>query len=153
MRCVAPATQPARGTSGPPTRVGLAVLALVGCGLAPDRAAFATDLAAAQRQFLTSCGACHVASAGNAAKRQGPNLHGIYGRPAGARPDFAYSAALKGGGWVWDDAALDGWIENAQEARPGTIMNYRQSDPDRRALIIAFLKSLAPAASGQAKAP
>ena len=109
----------------------------------------AVDLAVAEKQFLTSCGVCHTAGAGGQ-HRQGPNLHGMFGRPAGSVDDFEYSEALRGGGWTWTEATLDPWLENAQAARPGTTMNYRQRDPGKRALIIEFLKSLSTegAASG-----
>ena len=56
--------------------------------------ASADDLAAARQQFLTSCGVCHTVEQG-AAPRQGPNLLGVYGRAAGALPDFNYSAPLR----------------------------------------------------------
>lgn len=99
------------------------------------------DLEAAKKQFLTSCGVCHTVEPG-APPRQGPNLHGVYGRKAASLPEFTYSDALKGVDWTWDDATLDPWIENAQSVRPGTVMNYRQADPAKRKLIIAYLKSL-----------
>jgi len=108
--------------------------------------ASAADLEAARQQFHKSCGTCHTAVPGEA-NRQGPNLYGVFGRPAGSITGFAYSDALKGGGWIWDEAALDHWIENAQEAHPGTVMSYAQSDPDKRALVIAFLKSQAAGAA------
>jgi cytochrome c len=103
----------------------------------------AVDLAAAEQQFMTSCGTCHTVVEG-APPRQGPNLHSAYGRPAGTLPDFKYSAVLKTGGWTWDETTLDPWIENAQANHPGTFMNYRQADPAKRQLIIQYLKSLAP---------
>ena len=101
----------------------------------------AEDAAAGKAQFLTSCGVCHSVEPG-AAARQGPNLAGLYGRAAGTLPDFKYSAALKDGGWSWDEATLDPWMENAQGVHPGTTMNYRQKDPDKRKTILAFLKTL-----------
>jgi cytochrome c len=113
----------------------LAALALVA---SPARA---QDLEAARQQFLTSCGTCHSADH-NTAPRQGPNLATVYGRHVAALPDYKYSEVLKGGDWVWSEATLDPWIENAQAAHPGTVMNYRQANPDKRQLIIAYLKSL-----------
>jgi cytochrome c len=101
----------------------------------------AVDLALAEQQFLTSCGTCHT-TAEDAPLRQGPNLHSVYGRRAGTLPDFKYSTVLKSGGWTWDEATLDPWIENAQAAHPGTFMNYRQSDPAKRQLVIQYPKSL-----------
>ena len=99
---------------------------------------------AGQRQFLTSCGVCHTAEKGGG-NRQGPNLYVVFGRRAGTLPDFAYSAALKNGGWVWDERTLDPWIANAQAAHPGTVMNYRQTNPAKRKLVIEYLKSLSAA--------
>lgn len=104
--------------------------------------AAALDLEAARQQFLKSCGTCHALDTGEA-PRQGPSLHGVYGREAGSLPDFKYSAALAAGGWMWTEERLDPWLENAQAAYPGTTMIYRQSDPAKRALIIELLKSLA----------
>ena len=121
---------------------------VLGCG-APSylfvlslAAADAADLAAGEQQFKTSCGVCHTAVEGEP-PRQGPNLHSVYGRRAGTLAGFNYSAALKNGGWTWDETTLDPWIENAQAAHPGTYMNYRQANPEKRKLVIDYLKSLA----------
>jgi cytochrome c len=92
-------------------------------------------------QFLKSCGTCHAIEAG-AAPRQGPNLVGVFGRKAGAVEEFKYSDALKSADWVWDEAHLDKWIENAQAMRPGVVMPYHQADPAKRAKVIEFLKTL-----------
>ncbi len=104
--------------------------------------AWADDTDAGRKQFVTSCGTCHIAEKGGGT-RQGPNLYTVYGRPAGTLEGFSYSAALKNGGWVWDEAALDRWITDAQAAHPGTVMNYRQANPAKRLLVIQYLKSLA----------
>jgi cytochrome c len=107
-----------------------------------DPPANAVDLAAAEQQFKTSCGVCHTVVEGDP-PRQGPNLHNVYGRSAGTLAEFKYSAALKNGGWKWDEATLDPWIEDPQAAHPGTFMNYRQSNPEKRKLVVDYLKSLA----------
>lgn len=107
-------------------------------GLLPARADEAAD---AQAQFTTSCGVCHSVDPA-APPRQGPNLAGVFGRKAGTLPGFKYSDAIKAGDWVWDEATLDPWMENAQGVHPGTIMNYRQRDPDKRKLILDYLKTL-----------
>lgn len=99
------------------------------------------DIARARQLFVSACGTCHTAEKG-AANRQGPNLYDIVGKPVGLREGFKYSEPLKSSGFVWDEATLDRWIEDAQAARPGTIMAYRQRDPDRRKLVIAYLKTL-----------
>lgn len=110
----------------------------------PNSVAEEIDLAAAKSQFQKSCGTCHTAEPGGG-KRQGPNLFGVYGRKVGRVEGFEYSETLVSGDWVWTEAELDPWIENAQKAHPGTIMNYRQRSAEKRALIIAYLKSLSSA--------
>jgi cytochrome c len=110
--------------------------------LAIAAAARADDTAPGRQQFLISCGVCHTTDQ-DAGPRQGPNLRGVYGRRAGTLPGFQYSAALKDGGWTWDTTTLDAWITNAQAAHPGTVMNYRQANPEKRRLVIEYLKSLA----------
>ena len=104
-------------------------------------AALAQDAAPGKALFLAACGTCHTVEAG-APPRQGPNLSGMYGRNAGALPDFKYSETLKTGGWVWDEATLEPWLENPQAAHQGTTMVYRQRDADKRKLLITYLKTL-----------
>lgn len=121
------------------------------CGAALVLAAFgllygvasvrAEDADPGKQQFNTSCGVCHSVDP-NAAVRQGPNLFSVYGRKVGSVPGFSYSNVLKSGDWIWDESTLDPWIANAQEAHPGAFMAYRQADPQKRRLVINYLKSL-----------
>ena len=127
-------------------RGGLLALSLLVCNVMGCPRAYAADLEVARQQFLKGCGTCHAVSRSEP-DRQGPNLDGVYGRAVGSRADFSYSDALRDGGWVWDAASLDRWIENAQEAHPGTTMTYSQADPEKRALVIEFLRSQATGAS------
>ena len=73
----------------------------------------------------------------------GPNLRGVYGRPAGTVKGFVYSSAflksLKG--MEWNDAALDVWITNPQKWVPGVYMFYKQPDAEVRRKIILYLKA------------
>lgn len=119
--------------------LGLVALAAP-AGLADD----ATDLDAAKAQFVKSCGTCHAVDKG-APIRQGPNLAGVVGRKAGSLAEFPkYSEPLKkagADGLVWDETTLDAWITNATKLVPGSIMPYRQADPEKRKLVIAYLKS------------
>ncbi|WP_162916865.1 c-type cytochrome [Dongia deserti] len=100
------------------------------------------DLAAAEAQFRKSCGTCHVAETG-AGPRQGPNLFGVVGRKAGSVDGFKYSPALVAGGSgiVWDEGILDRWLADPQSVIPGAVMLYKQADPDKRKLVIEYLKT------------
>jgi cytochrome c len=105
----------------------------------------AVDLAAAQRQFMNSCGVCHTVEP-KAEIRQGPNLRSVVGRTAGTLGEFpTYSDALKkagAGGLVWNEETLEKWIAGAADFIPGTMMPYSQPDAGKRKLIITYLKSL-----------
>lgn len=120
----------------------LALVALVAAAATPGIAQMDdAALTEARQLFTNACATCHTAGKGEP-NRQGPNLHGVVGRKAGTVPGFAYSSALKDADLVWDEASLDPWLENAQGFRKGTIMVYRQRDPERRAKLIAYLKTL-----------
>ena len=84
---------------------------------------------------------CHAVEK-DAAPRQGPNLLGVVGRKAASLGGFAYSPALKQLDTVWTEDALDAWIADPKAVAPGAAMVYRQADPAKRLLIIAYLKTL-----------
>jgi cytochrome c len=110
--------------------------------LASVASAASVDLVLAEAQFKKSCGTCHVA-APDAGPRQGPNLFGIVGRAAGSVEGFKYSPAFVAGhdGVVWDEATLDRWLADPQSVIPGAVMLYKQADPDKRRLVIEYLKT------------
>ena len=72
----------------------------------------------------------------------GPSLHGVYGRQAGSVPGFAYSRAFKSilQGVVWDHGTLDVWIMDSQAWVPGSMMFYKQPNPDIRRKILVYLE-------------
>lgn len=86
----------------------------------------------------------------DATERQGPNLGTVFGRTAGTMNGFTtYSEALKkagAGGLVWDESSLDKWLTAAADLVPNSNMFYSQPDPDKRKLIIGYLKGLSVAA-------
>ena len=128
------------------TQIGLGLLA--GLIAAP---ASAEDLAAARQLFTTSCGVCHTGQRG-AAPRQGPSLLACRTCCRCGTED-ELPTVLNAGGWRWTEETLDLWLENAQEAHPGTTMNYRQRDPEKRELIIEFLKSVSGGAQQNTTVP
>jgi cytochrome c len=91
--------------------------------------------------FKQQCATCHTTNTSDPA-RQGPTLFGIVGRPAGKAHGFHYSEGFAKADFVWDDARLDAYLINPQQMIPGSIMAYRQSKPETRAAIIAYLKEL-----------
>lgn len=93
------------------------------------------------------CATCHQFTA-DAETLTGPNLFGIVGAAVGGAEGFTYSpamAALHEDEAVWDYDRLDEFIANPAVAIPGTRMGFGGiDDPDNRAAIIAFLRSISP---------
>ena len=91
--------------------------------------------------FKQQCATCHTTNLSDPV-RQGPSLFRIIGRRAGTAEGFHYSAGFAKADFVWDEARLDAWMTNPQAMIPGAVMAYRQSKPETRAAIIAYLKEL-----------
>ena len=72
----------------------------------------------------------------------GPSLKGVAGRKIAAAPGFAFSSGLKAKGGTWTDANLDAYMAAPSTFAPGTRMFARVAQPQARAAIIGYLKSL-----------
>jgi len=96
--------------------------------------------AAAGGMAFQQCAECHSpGSADNA----GPGLKGVFGRRAGAKDGFAYSAAMKKAAVTWDDKTLDAFLADPRAVVPGTSMVYGgDTDAKERADLVAYLKTL-----------
>jgi cytochrome c len=91
--------------------------------------------------FKQQCATCHTTNLSDPI-RQGPSLFKIVGRRAGRADGFPYSPGFAKADFVWDEAKLDAWLTNPQQMIPSAVMAYRQSRPETRAAIIAYLKEL-----------
>lgn len=121
----------------------LLALALFAPG-SPALAQTAGNAAAGARQFL-QCRACHTVGATEAGG-VGPNLNGIVGAKAAAKPGYGYSAALAAAKLTWTPATLDAWLKRPSALVPGTKMAFAgMAAPQARADMIAYLLTLKPA--------
>lgn len=86
------------------------------------------------------CAACHAIGEG-AVNKVGPVLNGVVGRAAGSYEGYAYSAANKNSGLIWDEDPLRAYLVSPQAKVPGTKMSFaglqKQSEIES---IILYLK-------------
>ncbi len=86
--------------------------------------------------FQKRCGGCHALDR----DKEGPRLHGVYGRTAGSIESFQYSDALKKSKIVWTDDTLDRWLTSTEKLVPNNDMTFHVEKAEERQAIIAFLK-------------
>jgi len=96
----------------------------------------APDAMRGKQIFERRCTGCH----GFDNDKEGPRLHGVYGRKSGSVPSFKYSDALKKAGVTWDDGNLDQWLTDPDKFIPDNDMDFHLAKADERADVIAFLK-------------
>ena len=117
-----------------PRYAAIALLAVLAAG--PARAE--GDATRGQELFEATCTGCHSLDQ----SRIGPMLGTVYGRTAGMVEGFNYTPAVRDSGVVWTEETLEPWLTNPRDFIAGTRMPLRVSDAQKRADIIAFLKSL-----------
>jgi cytochrome c len=88
-----------------------------------------------------ACAACHKVRA-DEGTLIGPNLHGVFGRPAARVDGFPYSPALEQSGLIWTPVSLAAWLADPAGFVSGTTMAFTgyASAEDRRDLIAYLLR-------------
>jgi cytochrome c len=119
-------------------KISVALALLAGTTIAAQAAGDAK----AGADVFKRCAVCHTSDKGGG-DGLGPNLSGIFGRKAAARPGFAYSAPLKKSGLVWNEANLTKWVAGPARVVPGTKMSFAGiSSKKQQADVVAYLATL-----------
>lgn len=75
-----------------------------------------------ERQFKRKCSICHTVTAGSA-RKAGPSLHRLFGKPAGSQADYTYSDTLNRSKIVWSAETINGLFDRGPDHYiPGTKM-------------------------------
>jgi len=101
---------------------------------------------ARMKENFTWCRFCHTLEEGGH-NRVGPNLHRIFGQPAGVVDHFPYSSAfieLRESGFIWTPESLAAFIADPHVMVPGNRMRYPpmigyEMSAERDADIIEYL--------------
>jgi cytochrome c len=73
--------------------------------------------------------------------KQGPNLHGMFGRQTGQAPGYSYTEANIKKGVTWNEETLNIYLENPKKYIPGTKMIFAGLKKEQERLdLIAYLK-------------
>jgi cytochrome c len=126
-------------------RVGAAVLlgiVVAATATTPGADAAAADAERGESVFRKACAVCHAVAAGH--HKEGPSLHGVFGRPAGSAPSFRRYKGLRGVDLVWDEETLDRWLADPRGFLGGgdSSMTFKLERAQDRADVIAYLKTI-----------
>ena len=115
-----------------------ALAALCAVAVAATGATVNDDTIRRGAQVYERCAACHSIE-GN---RTGPQHCGLFGRRAGSAPGYdSYSKSMRDSRIVWNERALDRFLQDPMKAVPGTTMGYAGvKDGSERADLIAWLR-------------
>ena len=112
--------------------------AVMGLTVGMGGAHAAGDAGNGAKVFKKKCKSCHTVEAGKKHKT-GPNLAGMFSRPAGKADGYKYSKNLKAADFNWDEANLDTWLTNPKKFIKKTKMTLKLKKEKDRADVIAYL--------------
>ena len=117
----------------------------VGAGIVASALALGSSVALAQgdaakgETVFNKFNACHSVDVPK--NNVGPNLVGVFGRPAGTVEGFKYSEAMKGSGITWDEMTLAAYLADPRGYIKGNRMAFvGLKNQEDIANVIAYLK-------------
>jgi cytochrome c len=116
--------------------VAAGAFALLLAGLTLADVSRAQSPGSGKELFEKRCGGCHALDR----DKEGPQLHGVYGRKAGSVESFQYSDALKKSKIFWTEETLERWLTDTDKLVPENDMTFHVEKPEERRAIIAYLK-------------
>jgi cytochrome c len=102
----------------------------------PEPSSEAGDASRGKDIFEKRCTGCHAINE----NREGPRLHGVFGRTSGSVADFTYSPALKNAHIVWNETTLNQWLTDPDTLVPNNNMEFRVVKPQERQDLIRYLR-------------
>lgn len=121
----------------------MVALALVVANTSTLAAPSQDDVLLGKRLFLR-CAACHAVWL-QAPAKVGPNLQGIVERKTGSVARYSYSPAMRQANLVWNEAALDRWLQSPESVVPGTTIGFAGlPELGYRKALIPYLKKPSP---------
>ncbi|RIA47189.1 c-type cytochrome [Dichotomicrobium thermohalophilum] len=107
----------------------------------PRRFQVSGEMSLGERQFARKCSVCHTLTPADG-NRAGPTLYGIFGRKAGALPDYPYSEGLKDADIVWNEETIGELFDKGPDhVTPGSKMPLQViTDEKKLEALVAFLK-------------
>ena len=121
----------------------LSAAALRSCTPCHLRTSAGSHFAALTLSHYFSARSSHVSPiTQGAGHKQGPNLHGLFGRVSGTTEGFSYSTANKNAAITWSEETLFDYLLAPKKYIKGTKMVFAGiKSPDERKQLIAYLKS------------
>jgi len=94
--------------------------------------------AAKGEKVFNKCKACHSFKK----NKFGPNLAGVYGKPAASVAGYKYSKAMKAANITWDEENLDKFLKKPKKFIKKTKMSFGGLKKEKdRENVIAYMKS------------